>query len=44
VILDEFDLFAHPGKQSLLYTLLDTAQVCIILPAALHDVAAAMRL
>lgn len=26
VILDEFDLFAHNGKQSLLYTLLDTAQ------------------
>ena len=26
VTLDEFDLFAHPGKQSLLYNLLDTAQ------------------
>ena len=26
VVLDEFDLFAHSGKQSLLYTLFDTAQ------------------
>ena len=26
VVLDEFDLFAHVGKQSLLYTLFDTAQ------------------
>ena len=28
-VLDEFDLFAHPGKQSLLYTLLDTAQASL---------------
>lgn len=26
IVLDEFDLFAHSGKQSLLYTLFDTAQ------------------
>eukprot|EP00039_Didymoeca_costata_P014822 m.244626 g.244626 ORF g.244626 m.244626 type:complete len:84 (+) comp16105_c0_seq24:566-817(+) len=29
IVLEEFDLFAHRGKQSLLYSLLDTAQVSL---------------
>eukprot|EP00041_Stephanoeca_diplocostata_P021233 m.490008 g.490008 ORF g.490008 m.490008 type:complete len:377 (-) comp21774_c0_seq19:934-2064(-) len=43
IVLDEFDLFAHTGKQSLLYTLFDTAQagltpLCVIGITSRYDV------